>query len=60
MEQVQNVEQVKKMTTEEIDSLAMVLMPEILAFYKSERGKSFWNSYQESKSDSQSFTSSSH
>ncbi len=60
MGQKKNVEQMKKMTTEEIDSLASVLMTEILDFYKSERGKKFWGNYQSVKGNSQSFIDSSH
>lgn len=57
---MEQVEQVKKMATEEIDSLASVLMTEILAFYKSERGKKFWENYLNEKGNLQSFTDSSH
>lgn len=60
MGQKKNVEQTKKMTTEEIDSLAMVLMTEILAFYKTERGKKFWDNYLNEKGNLQSFIDSSH
>ena len=33
------------LSDEEIDSLASVLMTEIAAFYKTERGKRFWEEY---------------
>lgn len=35
----------KSPSQEEIDSLAAVLMPEIVAFYKSERGQKMWEDY---------------
>lgn len=35
----------ENLSQEEIESLASVLMTEIAAFYKTERGKRFWEEY---------------